>query len=101
MQTSYPYINQSLTPKNAQPLIVELFGNKGKIRKKKIVDDVTRTHLNRGGLPPNCKNPKNVNQYINKALNYLRIKGFAENTCPRYWKIFKISRTTGQPYGRQ
>ena len=98
MQTSYLYINQSLTPKNAQPLIVELFGSKGKIRKRKIVNDVTRMHLARGGLPPN---PKNVNQYINKALSYLRIKGFAENTCPRYWTIFKISRITGQPYGRQ
>ena len=73
MQISYLYINQSLTPKNAQPLIVELFGNKGKIRKKKIVDDVTRTHLCHGGLPPNCKDPKDVDRYIHKALNYLRI----------------------------
>ena len=101
MQTSYLYINQSLTPKNAQPLIVELFGDKGKTRKKKIVDDVTRTHLDRGGLLPNCKNPENVNQYINKALNYMRIKGFAKNICRGYWKMFKISRITGQPYGHQ
>jgi len=42
-------ISLSLTPKDAQPFIVELFGNKGKIRKKKIVDDVTRKHLGRGG----------------------------------------------------
>ena len=48
-----------------------------------------------------CEDPKNVNQYINKALSYLRIKGFSENTCPRYWTIFKISRITGQSYGRQ
>lgn len=101
MQTSYLYIYQSLTPKNAQPLIVELFGDKGKTRKKKIVDDVLQTHLDRGGLPPNCKDPKNVNQYIHKALNYLRIKGYAENICRGYWKIFEISRITGQSYSRQ
>ena len=101
MQTSYLYIDQSLTPKNAQPLIVELFGDKQKTRKKKIVDDVTRTHLVRGGLPPNCRNSENVNQYINKALNYLRIKGFSENICRGYWKIFKISRITGHLYGHR
>ena len=52
MHTSYPYTNQSLTPKNAQPLIVELFGDKGKTKKKSIVDAVTQTHLERGGLLP-------------------------------------------------
>ena len=57
MQVSYPYTNQSLTPKNAQPLIVELFGDKGKTKKKIIVNAVTRTHLDRGGFPRKLSRP--------------------------------------------
>lgn len=77
------------------PLIVELFGDQGKSRKKNIVDTVTQIHRDRGGLDVNSKY---VNQEIGKALGYLKTDGFAENICRGYWIIFKTSQKTREAY---
>ena len=87
----YTWKNKPLIPNIAQSLIVELFSGKGETRKKTIVSDVTQTHLERGGLPPNTEH---VDQLFAGALKNLKNKKAAKNIRRGYWEIYQLSQNT-------
>ena len=84
---TYEYAGEHLTGKRARPLIIELFGDKGKTRKKEIVNAVTKTHRERGGLDAKSK----VDQLINNALQYHEKEGRAKNIEKGSgdWEVYK------------
>lgn len=84
----YEYVGEQLTGTIARPLIIELFGNKGKTRKKEIVNIVTKTHRERGGLDAEA----NTDQLINNALKNLEGKDSAKNVEQGYWEVYKDSK---------
>ena len=84
----YTWKNKPLTPNIAQLLIVELFSGKGETRKKAIVDDVKRIHLDRGGLSANTEH---VDQLFAGALKNLKNKKSAKSVRRGYWEIYQPS----------
>lgn len=81
----YTWKNSPLTPSIAESLIIELFSDKGEIRKKIIVDDVKQTHLERDGLPANTEH---VDQLFAGALKNLSKNKLAKNVRRGYWEIY-------------
>ena len=77
--------DEVLTSLIAEPLIRELFRDKGIIRKKVIVNSVTLTHLERGGLPPATEH---VDQLFAHALRSLQENNLAKNVQHGYWEIY-------------
>jgi hypothetical protein len=86
---SYKYAGVPLTPAIAQELIIELFGNRLETRQS-IIDEVTRTHLARGGTKPRAVD---VPRMVKNALGKLANKGKAENRAYGQWYI----KSTGEP----
>ena len=85
MNNNYEYRNLPLKPRMIQELIRELFAGRGKTKKEDIVNVVTRTHENRGGLPSESDN---VNQIFGVQLKALEDKGFAKWIEYAYWEIY-------------
>ena len=88
MDNPYKYVDQSLTTKMAQELIIELF--KGEtVAKTKMVGDVDKVHVDRGGKKAETK----VHPVTN-ALNALKRKGLANNDPPGIgdWRIIDNDR---------
>lgn len=77
--------NKPLKPDIAQQLIIEIFGGVGKTKKKKIVDNVKNTHLDRGGLPAETVH---VDQLFASALRGLGNANLAKNVDRGYWEIY-------------
>ena len=86
--SSYEFAGKQLSGPISIPLIIEWFGNKGKTRKKEIVNIVTKTHRERGGLDAE----DNTDQLINNALKNLERKGSAKNVEQGYWEVYKNSK---------
>ena len=76
MNSNYEYRDLLLKPRMIQKLIRELFVGRGRTKKEDIVNLVTRTHENRGGLPSESEN---VNQIFGVQLKALEDKGFAKS----------------------
>ncbi len=84
---TYEYAGEHLTGKLARPLIIELFGDKGKIKKQDIIKVVTQTHRDRGGLDANAA----IDQLFNSALQGLEKQSSAKNIekGSGIWEVYK------------
>ena len=85
MNSNYEYRNLPLKPRMIQELIRELFAGRGRTKKEDIVNLVTRTHENRGGLPSESEN---VDQIFGVQLKALENKRFAKWIEHAYWEIY-------------
>lgn len=87
LDNTYEYAGRSLTGKLARPLIIELFGDKGKTKKQDIIKVVTQTHGDRGGLDANAA----IDQLFNSALQALQKQGSAKNIekGSGVWEVYK------------
>ena len=85
MNSNYEYRNLPLKPRMIQELIRELFAGRGRTKKEDIVNLVTQTHENRGGLPSESEN---VDQIFGVQLKALKDKGFAKSIEYAYWEIY-------------
>jgi restriction endonuclease Mrr len=83
VETSYPYRGVPLAPRIVAELTKELFAGK-LVTRQNIVDQVSRAHLKRGGLP---SKRGNIRSSIDEALRMLQKEGAVENPSRGYWKI--------------
>ena len=74
MNDQYEYAEESLTPRIAQHLIIELFAGQT-VQKQEIMRIVDETHRERGGLPPRAQ----FNNPVTLALYNMRREGLVEN----------------------
>lgn len=84
---SYEFTGEHLTGKLARPLIIELFGDKGKTKKQDIISAVTQIHKDRGGLDAKSA----INQLFNSALQALEKQRSAKNIekGSGMWEVYK------------
>jgi hypothetical protein len=94
IKEGYRYHGQPLTPASIKELIIELFNGKV-VERRIIVEEVLRTHLERGGNKPRASDyPRSVK----KALSELQDDGYAKNPSYGYWRIYSPEvLLTGEP----
>ncbi|WP_273852330.1 GIY-YIG nuclease family protein [Guptibacillus spartinae] len=81
--SEYKYTGLPLTPAICKGLIVELFNGRIESRKT-IVNEVLKTHLERGGKETKAVDKSRM---LKKALEILKSEGIAKNPSRGYWKI--------------
>ena len=88
MNEQYEYIGKTLTPNIARELIQELFAGRT-VQKQEMMDIISETHKEQGGLPPKAKR----NHPVTLALYNMKRDGQAseEDRSQGIWLIF--SRT--------
>ena len=77
MNDQYEYAEQSLTPRIAQHLIIELFTGRT-VQRQEIINVVDETHIERGGLPARAR----FHHPVTLALSRMRQEGRANNPNP-------------------
>jgi hypothetical protein len=82
-EAKYPYRGVPLTPQIIVHLAKQLFAGK-LVQRQMIAEQVRKTHLKRGGLPPRGINFKSS---IDRALRIMQKAGELENPSVGYWKI--------------
>ena len=81
----YEWKDKPLTQSVAKSLIRELFRGKGETQRKIIIDHVSQTHLDRGGLPAETEY---IGQLFAHVLRNLYDTKLAERFKRGYWKIY-------------
>lgn len=84
---TYEHAGEHLTGKLARPLIIELFGDKGKMKKQDIISAVTQIHRERGGVDAKSA----IDQLFNSALQALKKQRYARNIekGSGLWEVYK------------
>ena len=85
MNTPYRYVGQSLTPRMAQEIIIELFAGQ-LVSRQAIIERVDQVHLERGGHPAAAMTPPVV-----RALSAMKTAKLAENPRRSFWSIASSS----------
>ena len=88
MNSAYEYRNLPLKPRMIQELIRELFAGRGSTKKEDIVNVVTQTHENRGGLPSESDN---VNQIFGVQLKAFEGKGLQNGLSTPIGRYINVS----------
>jgi len=79
---AYSFKDVPLTPAIVESLIQELFGGEI-VERQRIVDEVGRAHIARGGRP----GTQSCTGTVKMALSNMCNKGFAQNPSRGYWRI--------------
>ncbi|MCP5127503.1 MAG: GIY-YIG nuclease family protein [Gammaproteobacteria bacterium] len=79
------HIELPLTPAIIKKLIFELFAGH-LVQRQKIINEVTRIHLSRGGT---LGRTKSITNSFKKALNNMLREGHAENPTLGHWRILE------------
>ena len=87
MNNQYEYVGESLTPRIAQHLIIELFTGRT-VQKQEIMRIVDETHRERGGLSPRAK----FNNPVTLALYNMTREGLVENPSQGYCLILSTTQ---------
>lgn len=87
----YPYRGVPLTPQIIVNLAKQLFAGK-LVQRQTIAEEVRKTHLKRGGLPPRGINFKSS---IDRALKIMQKAGELESPSVGYWKILPTNTAAG------
>ncbi len=82
MNNDYKYADIPLTPKSAQPIIMNKFSGRVAERQE-IVDTIVKIHCDQGGKPPQSQ----AVGVVKKALAALKSAGKAENPSLGMWRI--------------
>lgn len=82
MNNRYKYVEKPLTPGIAQELIIERFSGET-VELKVVREEVTRIHLERGGLRSRAK----MHHPASLALTKMGSSGLAENLSHGQWRI--------------